>query len=313
MIKAAGGVPKPVPVQESRAAPSGLVAKLRAYSLLILLSLIWGAAFVAVRRADFELSPVNLTILRWAIAAAGYLCVLAFLGKPKTKFERKDLPRLLAISFANVPAYHLSLNFGETTVSAGLAGLLVSLGPVFITVFSAYSLKEKLSSRLILALILAIAGAAVLSIGDLSLGSGGILGPLEIIVTALAYAVFSVLAKPLVKKYGALHVAMWAGITGTAMLLPLISRNFFAQVATLSSVGWASVLYLSLISTVLGYSMYYTLVSRGTLSKLSIQLFLIPIVSVVAGILLLGETITIYTIIGGAITLSAIALVTRVK
>jgi drug/metabolite transporter (DMT)-like permease len=302
-----------IPVQKSQEPPSGIIAKLRSYSLLILLSLIWGVAFVAVKRADFELSPVNLAVLRWLIAAGGYLCVLGVLGKSKTKFERKDLPRLLAISFANVPAYHLSLNYGETTVSAGLAGLLVSLGPVFITIFSAYSLKEKVSSRVIIALVLALAGAAVLSFGDLSLGSGGILGPLAIIVTAISYAVFTVLAKPLVKKYGALHVAIWAGLTGTAMLLPLISRSFFIQVAALSSVGWISILYLSLISTVGGYLMYYTLVSRGALSKLSIQLYLIPIVSVVAGALLLGEAITIYTIVGGAIMLSAIALVSRRK
>jgi drug/metabolite transporter (DMT)-like permease len=302
-----------VPAQKSKEPPTGILAKLRSYSLLMLLSLIWGVAFVAVKRADYELSPVNLAILRWLIAAGGYLCVLGVLGKSKTKFERKDLPRLLAISFTNVPVYHLSLNYGETTVSAGLAGLLVSLGPVFITIFSAYSLKEKVSSRVIIALVLALGGAAVLSFGDLSLGSGGILGPLAIIVTAISYAIFAVLAKPLVKKYGALHVAIWAGVTGTAMLLPLISRNFFVQVASLSSVGWISILYLSLISTVGGYLMYYTLVSRGTLSKLSIQLYLIPIVSVVAGALLLGETITIYTIVGGAIMLSAIALVSRRK
>jgi drug/metabolite transporter (DMT)-like permease len=140
-----------------------------------------------------------------------------------------------------------------------------------------------------MALILALIGVAVLSIGDMRLGSG-IIGPLEVVITALSYAVFSVLSKPLVKKYGALHVAIWAGITGTVMLLPFFSRNFISQVASLSDFGWASILYLSLLSTVLGYSIYYTLVSRSALSKLSIQMYLIPIVSVVGGILLLGET-----------------------
>jgi drug/metabolite transporter (DMT)-like permease len=312
-LKATKGESAPAPAQNKQDNPGGILAKLRSYSLLIFLSLIWGVAFAAIRRADFELSPVNLTILRWLIAAAGYLAVLAFIGKPKTKFERTDLPRLLVISFANVPAYHLSLNFGETTVSSGLAGLLVSLGPVFITILSAYSLKEKVTSRVAAALVLALIGAAVLSIGDLSLGSSGIIGPLEIIVTAISYAIFSVLAEPLVKKYGALHVAIWAGVTGTVMLLPLLSGNFFVQVETLSMWGWISVLYLSIVSTVLGYLVYYTLVSRGAVSRLSIQLYLIPIVSVVGGILLLGETVTIYTVLGGAIMLSAITLVIRPK
>jgi drug/metabolite transporter (DMT)-like permease len=283
LVEATQGGPKSFPVEEKPRVSGAIVGKLRSYSLLILLSLIWGIAFVAVRRADFELSPVNLALLRWMIASAGYLAILPLIGKPKARFERRDLPRLLAISFANVPAYHLSLNFAEKTVSSGLAGLLISLGPVFITILSVYSLKERVSSRLIMALILALIGVAVLSVGDLKLGSG-IIGPLEVVITAISYAVFSVLSKPLVKKYGTLHVAILAGVTGTVMLLPLISGSFFGQVASLSTYGWASVLYLSLLSTVLGYSIYYTLVSRGALSKLSIQLYLIPIISVVGGI-----------------------------
>ena len=286
---------------------------MRAYWILIVLSLIWGIAFVAIRRADFELSPVNLALLRWFISSAAYLVVLLFLGKPKVSFERKDLPRLLVISFANVPLYHLSLNYAEKSVSAGLAGLLISLGPVFVTVLSVYTLKEKIPTRIALALILALAGAAILSIGDLGVGSGGLVGPIEVVISAAAYAVFAVLSKPLVKKYGALHIAIWAGVIGTAMLLPSISSSFVTQVESLSLGGWESVLYLSLLSTVLGYSMFYTLVSRGAVSKLSIQLYLIPIISVVGGVLLLQEKITLLTLVGGAVMLIAIALATQVR
>jgi drug/metabolite transporter (DMT)-like permease len=289
------------------------VSRIRGYWILLVLSLIWGIAFVAIRRADFELSPVNLALLRWFISSAAYLVVLLFLGKPKVRFERKDLPRLLVISFTNVPLYHLSLNYAETSVSSGLAGLLISLGPVFITIISYYALKEKIPTRITFALILALAGAAILSIGDLGVGSSGLIGPMEVVISAAAYAVFGVLSKPLVKKYGALHIAIWAGVIGTAMLLPLISSSFVTQVETLSLGGWESVLYLSLLSTVLGYSMFFTLVSRGAVSKLSIQLYLIPIVSVIGGVLLLQEKVTLLTLAGGAVMLVAIALATKVR
>ena len=76
-------------------------------------------------------------------------------------------------------------------------------------------------------------------------------------------------------------------------------------------IGWLAVLYLSLLSTVLGYSMFYTLISRGNVSRLSIQLYLIPIVSIAGGILLLGEQITPLTVAGGAALLLAVALATR--
>jgi drug/metabolite transporter (DMT)-like permease len=215
------------------------------------------------------------------------------------------------IALLNVPSYHLSLNFAETTVSSGVAGLLISLGPVFIAVFSAYFLKEKIGSRLVLALTLGIMGALVISVPDLNFSSGGsIVGPLEVVLASLSFAVFSVLSKPLVHKYGSVPVTIWSGIAGTVMLLPLLSPGFVSEVTALSLTGWFSILYLSIFSTVVGYLLFYALVSRGAVSRLSIQLYLIPVISVVGGVLLLRESLSAYTIVGGSILLFSIALAT---
>jgi drug/metabolite transporter (DMT)-like permease len=278
----------------------------------LVLSLIWGLAFVAIRRADFELSPINLALLRWLLASAGFLAVSPFLLKPKVKFERRDLLRLLVISLLNVPAYHLALNFGETTVSSGLAGFLVAMGPVLIAVFSAVLLKEKLGRKLALALAIGVAGTLVMFLPDLSLNSAGsILGPMEVLVAAFSFALFSVLSKPLVTKYGSASVTIWAALAGTLMLLPLLSPNFGAETISLSLEGWISVLFLSLLSTVAGYLMFYALVSRSALSKVGIQMYLIPVVSVIGGILLLQEGLNTYTIAGGAVLLLSVAIATR--
>ena len=278
----------------------------------MVLSLIWGLAFVAIRRADFELSPINLALLRWLLASAGFLAVSPFLLKPKVKFERRDLLRLLVISLLNVPAYHLALNFGETTVSSGLAGFLVAMGPVLIAVFSAVLLKEKLGRKLALALAIGVAGTIVMFVPDLSLNSAGsILGPMEVLVAAFSFALFSVLSKPLVTKYGSASVTIWAALAGTLMLLPLLSPNFGAETISLSLEGWISVLFLSLLSTVAGYLMFYALVSRSALSKVGIQMYLIPVVSVIGGILLLQEGLNTYTIAGGAVLLLSVAIATR--
>lgn len=281
------------------------------YILLAVLSVIWGIAFAFISIADNSLTPANLALLRWLIASAGYLAILPFLGKAKTKFESRDWWRLLVISFANVPLYHLSLNYGETTVSAGVAGLLVALAPVFIALLSRISLKEKIGRSLAFALIIATLGAAILSIPSLSGPSGSLDGIFDVVLTAIAYSIFAVLSKPLVLKYGALPVAIRAGLVGTVMLLPLLSESFVTQVSELSALGWFSVLYLSVLSTVLGYSLFYTLLGRGSVSRLSIQLYLIPIVSVISGSLLLGQGVTIFTFAGGAALLIAVALATH--
>ena len=282
-----------------------------AYSGLLVLSVIWGLAFVAIKEADTELSPVNLALLRWLLASVPFLILFPIIGRPKTKFERRDSPRLLAVALANVAGYHISLNYAETTLSAGLSALLIAFGPIFIVILSYFLLNEKASRRVLMGLVLAFSGTAVLSAGSVSAGDlSSYVGIFEALITALCYALFTVLAKPLVHKYGSACTTILAGVIGTALMLPLLSGSFLSQVSSLSFYGWTSVLYLSLLSTVFGYLMFYTLVSRGAVSRLSIQLYLIPVVSVIGGALLLSEPVSAYVVVGGGMMLVAVGVAT---
>lgn len=284
------------------------------YSPLIILSFIWGMAFVAIKAVEPLLTPVNLTLLRWILASIAFLALAPVLGRTKTKFELKDLPRFLLVAFANVVGYHLSLNFSEGIISAGEAVLLVAIGPVFILILSSLFLKERPGRLLIFSVILAFAGASLLAYSsNISGGAGVVLGTLEALGTALSYAVFAVFSKPLVTKYGARPLTIWAGLAGTLMLLPLLSKGFVRQVISLGIFGWSAMLYLSILSTVVGYMLFYSLISRSRASRLSIQLYLIPIVGVAGGAILLGEPISFFTIIGGGAMLSSVAIATRAR
>jgi len=283
-----------------------------AYSGLLVLSIIWGLAFVAIKQVVTELSPVNLALLRWFVACVPFLILFPIIGRPRARFERRDIPRLLVVAFANVVGYHISLYYAETTLSAGLSALLTSFGPIFIAILSYLLLSEKAGKKVLFGLLLAIAGTAVLSIGSVSLNDlssyGGII---EALLTAFCYALFTVLGKPLVHKYGSASTTILAGLIGTAMMLPLLTPSFFAQTSALSLTGWAGVLYLSLLSTVFGYLMFYALVSRGAVTRLAIQLYLIPVVSVVGGALLLSEPLTASVVVGGGMMLVAVGISTQ--
>ena len=283
-----------------------------AYSGLVVLSLIWGMAFVAIKAVVTELTPVNLALLRWFIADVPFLILLPIIGRPKVPFQKRDLPRLLAVALANVAGYHISLYYAETTISAGMSALLTAFGPIFITILSYFLLKEKSGRKVILGLALATLGTIVLSVGSISASDlSSYSGIFENLFTALCYALFAVLGKPLVQKYGSASTTIMAGLLGTVMMTPLLSGSFVSQAESLSFNGWVGVLYLALLSTVFGYLMFYTLVSRGAVSKLAIQLYLIPIVSIIGGALLLGEAVTVSVVIGGAMMLTAVAISTR--
>src|SRR2546430_4151991 len=183
-------------------------------SLVVILGVTWGLAFVAIRTADFQLSPINLTVLRCLIASAGFLALAPFFGTPKQPVQRHHIPRILVVSLASVTGYHLSLNYAETIVSAGLAGLLISLGPIFVVVLSGLFLKEKIGKRLTLALAAAMTGAVVLSL-NAGLNFQEITGPLAGGFSAFTDSVLSVMSKPVSKVDGALPTAIWVALIGT--------------------------------------------------------------------------------------------------
>ncbi len=291
------------------------MASIRGYALLVLLGVIWGNAFVAIRVAvgPGQLTPVGLTLLRWLIVSAAFLALYPVLGRSKAKFEKKDFPRLLVVALTSVVIYHLSLNFSEQIVNASLAGLLISLAPLFTVVLSALVLHEKIGTRVKVALVIAMAGAAVISSPDLNLVSGNFLGPILVVVSALAAAIFTVAAKPLVSKYGPSPVAVWTAVLGTVVLLPLlplVSPDIIQEAANLSLKGWVAVLYLSLLSTVIANLIFYTLVGRQMVSRLIVQLYIVPLVSVVGGVIILGEQLGVATVVGGAMLLLAVGLAT---
>ncbi len=272
--------------------------------------MIWGGAFVAIRQADFELSSVNLTIMRWFIVCACFLALYPFIVKPRAKLELRDLPRFLVVGAFNVAVYHLSLNFSEKTVDASLAGLLISLAPLFGVVLSAIFLQEKVGRRVVVALALGLTGTFIIFVPDLNLGITTLLGPLAVVLSSFASGAYTVASKPLVTKYGPIAVSVWSALIGTALLLPLVTPSLLLQAESLSPIGWASVLYLSLLSTVLANTIYYTLVGRHPVSRLSVQLYLVPLVSVTGGVVLLGESLSVFTVAGGIVLLLAVTLVT---
>jgi drug/metabolite transporter (DMT)-like permease len=286
------------------------LASYRGLSLIIILCVIWGMAFVAIRVADAEpyLSPVNLTILRWVTVSACFLVLYPFIVKPRVKFEWRDFPRLLVVAVASVDVYHLSLNYSEKIVDASVAGVLISLGPLFSIIFSVILLDERLGRRFVLGLMLALVGATVISSPDLTLNSGVIFGPLGVVVSSLASGIYTATSKPLVGKYGPFPVAVWAAFVGTALLAPLVSQSLFQQAAEMSIKGWTAIIYLAVLSTVLANLIFFTLLSRQSVSRLSIQLYLIPLVSVVGGILLLAEPLSPALAVGGVVLLAGVTL-----
>src|SRR5688500_17515309 len=171
------------------------------YGMLGVLALLWGLAFVGIKEVVHEVSPATLTILRFAIADACLIAIMAAAPSTRPRFERRDLWRVAVLAITGVPMYHLALNWGEQRTSASVASLIVATAPVMVALLSAAVLRERQTTRRWLGIALAFGGVAVLALSN---GSGGastsLVGVLVSVLAPISWAVYTIVAKPLTER-----------------------------------------------------------------------------------------------------------------
>ena len=129
--------------------------------------LLWAAAFAGIRAGLKGYGPGELALLRFATASVtlGILALITRLRLP----AREDLPVIVLAGFVGITVYHVALNFGEQSVQAGAAAVLISTSPVFTAILSRWFLRERLTPWGWLGIVVAFAGAVVIAFGQ---GSG---------------------------------------------------------------------------------------------------------------------------------------------
>jgi drug/metabolite transporter (DMT)-like permease len=294
-------------------APSSERSGSRDGTLILVLAatlLLWASAFVGIRYAVQYYPPGSLALLRFLVASlllGGYL----FLRRP-TKVVRaspKDWGGFLALGATGVFGYHIALNFGERTVEAGAASLLVNTTPLFTVLLAVLFLGERLSARGGLGLAVAFSGASMVALGatdGLALDRGALL----VLAAAVVQALYFALQKPMVGRFGALELttrAIWCGTLLLSVFLPELASTL--RNAPLSAT--LVVLFLGVGPSCFAYVAWAHLVSKMTVSKAVGYLYLVPALALGIGFLVLGETPSLLALAGGAITLFGVALVRK--
>ena len=168
--------------------------------------------------------------------------------------------------------------------------------------------------RKLLGLALGFAGAVLVvtrgRLGAEVLGLPATRGDLMILASTVNWAVYTVLGHPTLKRLGSLVATTCAMIVGWAFLtVPFVYARAWGDFARLDGVGWLSVLFLGLCCSGLGYLWWYGALERIEASRVAALLYLEPLVTLLAAVVLLGETVTATTILGGLLLIGGVALV----
>ncbi len=260
----------------------------REWSLLVLLSILWGGSFFFAKVALAELGPFTIVFFRVALAALALNVVAAALGQ---SLWRAGMPwgQLFVMGALNNALPFSLIFWGQTTITAGLASILNATTPLFtVAVAHVLTRDERMTVRKLVGVLAGLAGVAVLIGPD---HGGSIWGQIACLAAALSYAFAGIYGR----RFKALGVQPLQAAALPIMLL--VEPAWTAP----SAVTWGAVVGLALLSTALAYVIYFHILAAAGATNLLLVTFLIPVTAILLGAVFLGERLELRQFAGMAL------------
>ena len=267
--------------------------------LALIFPITWGLGFTLAKIGMEQFPALLIMTIRFGIAGL----ILVWFTKPPWGHMREIF--VVALIGSTIQ-YGLTYN-GLKGIDASTAAILVQLEGPILAIMGAFLLKEKLGITRALGMGLAFIGVLIIA------GEPRLDGHLDSVILLIAgsavWAVAQIMISRL-KDLSGITILAWVAIMATPQMFVaslLIEDGQWLAITTASFIDWSIILYLALIMTVLGYSVWYHLLSSVDVSKVSPFLMLLPITSIIAGIVLLDEKFTSSMAIGSLLIMGGVA------
>ena len=268
--------------------------------LLIASMAIFGTIGLFVRR--IPVSSGELALYR-AVLAAGLIAVFLLVTRQKIPFRNlgKEIPLLLASGVAMGINWILLFEaYKYTTVS--VATLSYYFAPVIVTLVCPVLFKEKLTGKQIICFVMSTLGLVLITgIGDVG-GGSDLVGILFGLGAAVFYATVILLNK-FIRNVEGIHRTFLQFLAAIVVLLPYVLFTGGFTLGGLDGIGWVNLLIVGLIHTGVTYCMYFTSLKELPGQKAAILSYIDPLVAVLISVTILGETMTLWQVLGGILIL----------
>jgi drug/metabolite transporter (DMT)-like permease len=283
-------------------------------ALLILVTLIWGNSFIAVKVIVQHISPLELVTVRFVPVALIFAALLLpTRGREVWAMIRADGWRLAFLGLTGAVLYNTFLGWGETRVAAGTASLIIALNPTFIYTLSILVLGERFLWRRTLGLAVAFAGLFVI----VRWGSGRPIAlddigyALIVILAPLNWAVYTISGKAVIARHPPLLVVGVSMIFAGLFSLVFVRPSLIAQLPALPASFWWAVLFLAVPCTVFAFVVWFGALERMPAGRVAGFVYLVPMFAVTFSRWLLDEPVTLALLLGAAILIIGVYLVNR--
>jgi len=277
----------------------------------LILCLIWGTTWIFIKVGLEDLPPIAFAASRFILA----VFILALLIKPL----KLEMPRTVAewrlVAFTGFLQFSINYSlvfWSEQYITSGLAAVLQAMITVFgLPLAWIYLPEERITKQKILAVVIGITGVAVIFIDQLRIESFmAFLGCAAIVFGALAAAQASILVKA---RGSGVHPA---SLVFTQMIcgLPALIIYSFLREGNPTTFNWSTraivcIVYLAVLGTITAFWLYYWLLKRVESTKAMMISLVTPLIAVVIGSIVLGETLPLQTFVGGILIMASIGLI----
>jgi len=279
---------------------------------IALLALIWGSGFLWIKLADRGFSAVEVTLARLALGAAVLFAIV--------RVRREQVPRsgrlwahiAMAALVANAVPY-LLFAVAEQTVDSSTAGIINATTPLWTVVLAlAVRHQMRVTGWQAAGLIVGFAGAVLIFTPWRATAGLWSAGGLECLAASVSYAVSYIYMDRFLARRGIGPVVLSAcQLAAAAVMLAIALAASGAPTPHVTAEGVAAVAVLGIIGTGVAYVLNYQIITSEGATVASTVTYLLPVVAIVLGVLVLGESITVITLAGIALVLAGVALTRR--
>lgn len=280
------------------------------HAFALLSVIVWGLTFVSTKTLIGEgLTPLQIFIYRFLLA---YVCMLPMMRRLFAASLRDEA--ILALGgLTGGSIYFLAENSALGITFASNVSLLISTAPIFTILIERMLWKTPLRKSLLGGSLLALAGVAAVVINEGMSFKISPLGDILTIIAAILWAAYCIIVKRMSKDYDTFFITRKVFFYGIISVLPVFllttDAEDYARLA-LPPV-WLNLLFLGMMASMLCYLIWNIAVKALGADKASNYIYVVPLVSIIASSIFLGEPLTIYTFIGAAAIIGGVFIAER--
>ncbi len=265
---------------------------------VLLTALLFGTMEVALKVAGSEMDSLQLTFLRFLIGGI-FLAPFACQERKQAKLPLTggDFLWMLLLGILCIPVSMLAFQMGVMLSNAATAAVLMSVNPLFTIVFAALILRERLTGRKALALVLGMAGIfLMIRPWDMQEGNTAA-GAALMMLAGATFGLYTVIGKIRLRRIGLVTQTSISFCLGSLVLLAVMAV-MRRPVANGVAENWLLVLYIGVFVTGFGYYFYFMAIRYADASTASMAFFIKPAIAPAFAVLLLKEVLLWNTFLG---------------